>query len=97
MIDDREAQAAILARAKADPLHDLPLAAQCAVSRAQRISKRAGERLAAAYRALPKNQQHIQADEALRLAKQREQTWLDNFLYWQMINNDAIGDIFDQF
>lgn len=86
-------------RARSRPFADLDLQTQCACERAARQhNKRAGERMAEAFRALPEEERrHTTPAEALRLAEQREQAELDDFLHWQMINNDAIGDPFDQF
>ncbi len=87
MIDDRKEQAAAIARARANPLQHLPLAAQDAVSHARsRQGERAANQLAKAFSDLPPRERHIPPNEALRLADERERASLDGFMAWQAAN-----------
>lgn len=91
-MNDRNEQAAAIARARANPLRHLPLSAQDAVSLARHLhGERAGNRLAKAFSALPERGRHVSAAEALRQAEQREQAELDDFLSWQADNAEPLA------
>lgn len=74
MIDDRDAQAAIMASAKADPASGLPLAVQdrIALHRRQHGDASAAE-LIEAYERLPRDKQHRTKPAAALAAKARHE------------------------
>lgn len=85
MIDDREAQAAVLARTRANPACDINLAPgiqdRIAIHR-RTHGDEAAYRLAAAYRRLPETKRHrTQPEQALRLLERHEADQADQRWY----------------
>lgn len=90
MIDDREAQAVVLARARANAASGLPLAVQDRVSTYRRLhGDKAAEALIDAYKSLPEDsQRRATPADAFRIAKERSEAWLSDFMSWQAANDE---------
>lgn len=100
MIDDREAQAAVLARARANPACDIDLAPgiQDRIATRRRMhGDEAAYRLAAAYRRLSEAKRHrTQPAQALRLLERHEADQADQREYAEINGLEHEPSIFGE-